>query len=186
MVSRMATLVLVVGMPGCGKGEFVAQAEQFGYSIMSLGDIVRKETLKRGGDVKDSGKTAIQLRTELGEAALAICALPYISENEKYLIDGIRSHAEVSLFTSRHDAVVVGIHASPQTRFDRLRSRGRADDPDSRETFDERDRRELGFGIGDAIALADHMLINEGGIGTFHESVREWLERTEHESEPYY
>ncbi len=182
----MATLVLVVGMPGCGKGEFVAQAEQFGYTVMSLGDIVRKETLKRGGNVKDSGGTAIRMREEMGKAALAICALPYISENEKYLIDGIRSHAEVSLFTSCHDAVVVGIHSSPETRFRRLRDRGRADDPDTRAAFDERDMRELGFGIGDAIALADHMLINEGGIGTFHESIREWLERTGHESEANY
>jgi dephospho-CoA kinase len=178
----MATLVLVVGMPGCGKGEFVAQAEQFGYEVLSLGDIVRKETLKRGEPVSESGRTAIRLREELGEAALAHCALPYISEEGKYIIDGIRSHAEVLLFKSQHNAIVVGIHTSPEERFRRLRGRGRADDPETRETFDERDARELGFGIGDAIALADHMLVNNRGIAAFHEIVREWLETSEHES----
>lgn len=176
----MAPLVLVVGMPGCGKGEFVSVAPAFGYRILSLGDIVRSEARRRGKDVKASGAVAVALREELGEAALALCALPHLQEGEKTLIDGIRSHAEVAAFKKVHDAVVVGIHASPATRYARLSARGREDDPRTWEAFAERDVRELGFGIGNAIALADTMIVNEGGVEDLHRAAETVLEGIDH------
>ncbi|HXZ98038.1 MAG TPA: hypothetical protein VED24_01585, partial [Candidatus Acidoferrum sp.] len=39
--------------------------------------------------------------------------------------------------------------------------RGRSDDPKSWQEFAERDARELGVGIGNVIALAQEMLVNE-------------------------
>ena len=58
--------------------------------------------------------------------------------------------------------VVIAIHSSPLTRFERLKMRGREDDSTSWDVFVERDLRELGFSIGYAIALADSMVVNEG------------------------
>ena len=57
--------------------------------------------------------------------------------------------------------MIVAVHASPRTRFSRLSTRGRRDDPKSWEEFVARDMKELGFGIGDVIALADVMVVNE-------------------------
>jgi len=59
---------------------------------------------------------------------------------------------------------VVAVHASPRTRYERLISRGRSDDPKNWEDFAERDLRELSVGIGNVIALAEEMLVNEGSV----------------------
>jgi hypothetical protein len=41
-----------------------------------------------------------------------------------------------------------------------LAKRARSDDPQSQDTFDERDKRELGVGISTSIALADESISN--------------------------
>jgi dephospho-CoA kinase len=69
--------------------------------------------------------------------------------------------AEVESLRRNHTVVVVAVHSSPKTRYERLAARGRSDDPMSWEEFVDRDARELGVGIGDVIALAQEMLINE-------------------------
>ena len=71
---------------------------------------------------------------------------------------------ELQEFQSKHEVVTVAIHASPKTRFQRLLSRKRSDDPKTWEAFFERDSRELNVGLGHVIALADLVLINEGTI----------------------
>ena len=43
-----------------------------------------------------------------------------------------------------------------------MSSRGRSDDPTTREKFEERDNRELGVGIGESIAIADETISNSG------------------------
>ena len=60
------------------------------------------------------------------------------------------------------EAVLLAIHASPQTRYKRLVQRQRSDDPTDFEAFMERDKRELGIGMGSVIAIAAYMIINEG------------------------
>ena len=55
----------------------------------------------------------------------------------------------------------MAVHASPARRYELLRERGRRDDPLSQEMFLERDLRELGVGIGSAIALADETVSNQ-------------------------
>jgi len=60
----------------------------------------------------------------------------------------------------------VAIHSSTETRYQRLKSRGRSDDPPNRQVFRERDRRELGFGMGDAIALSDYIILNYNSLDT--------------------
>jgi len=41
-----------------------------------------------------------------------------------------------------------------------LSARGRSDDPETREKFEERDNREIGVGIGESIAIADETISN--------------------------
>ena len=45
--------------------------------------------------------------------------------------------------------------------FERIRRRNRPGDPRTWEEFVARDMTELGFGIGNVIALADYMIVNE-------------------------
>jgi len=57
---------------------------------------------------------------------------------------------------------LLAIHASTGTRFDFLQKRGRSDDPQTQEHFEERDNRELGVGISNSIALSDYAISNIG------------------------
>ena len=59
---------------------------------------------------------------------------------------------------------IVAVHASPETRFTRLSNRRRSDDPNAWEVFHERDMRELSVGLGNVIAMAEQMIVNDTNV----------------------
>ena len=159
-------LICVTGMPGSGKSVVVRGiAEEFKFPVLSMGDVVREEARRRGvkNDLKSMMRFAKRLREELGPAAVAELTSRRIRNiNSKVVvIDGIRSLDEVTRFSEEGSVIIVAVHASPKTRFERLVRRGRPDDPDNWKDFRERDLKELSFGIGNVIALADVMIVNE-------------------------
>jgi len=85
------------------------------------------------------------------------------------LIDGSRSLAEIDHFRSvlGSDLKVIGISAAEDIRFRRLVARGREDDPSELEGFRTRDRRELSWGLGEALEHADITVSNNGTIEEF-------------------
>ncbi len=170
-------LVVTVGMPGSGKDELVKVAQELGLSVIKMGDLVRDETRRRGMALngQNIARVANEERERHGPSVWAKRAIPLIGET-KVLVDGCRGDQEVNVF--RHnfgDLTVVGIYASPETRFERLSRRGRGDDGMNLEDFSERDRRELKWGIGNAFVLADRMLINEGPLEEFRRQARDLL-----------
>jgi dephospho-CoA kinase len=161
----MLRIVAVTGMPGAGKSTASEALVKQGWRRVVMGDVIRNETKKRGlvPDAKNTGDVMRKLREERGESAVADLCLEEIlrSGSETVVIDGIRSMAEVQTFRKKAPVILVAVHASPARRFEFLKERGRSDDPMSREAFDRRDERELGVGIGNAIALADEVISNE-------------------------
>ena len=64
--------------------------------------------------------------------------------------------------------MLLAIHSSPDDSvFERLRERARFDAPKDWQEFQERDERELGWGFGSLIAMADHLIVNEGTLEEF-------------------
>ena len=171
-------LIVTVGMPGSGKDELIEVARGMGLATLKMGDLVRDETRRRGLALNNAnvGRIASEEREKHGPGVWAQRALPKLTET-RMLVDGCRSDGEVSVF--RHnfgDLFVLGIFASPETRYDRLSARKRSDDVDLQDFYD-RDRRELKWGIGAAFALADGMLVNEGSLDDFRRNARSMLER---------
>jgi len=163
-------IIIVTGMPGSGKSKIVREFERRGIPSVSLGDIVREETAKRGLELtkENVAKVSIRLRQELGQNAVAKLAVERVrsllEEHEVVVIDGVRSLDEVGTFRSAFPGeriVIVAVHTPPHLRFERLRARGRHDDPKTWEDFEERDWKELKFGIGNVIAMADYMVLND-------------------------
>ena len=168
--------VLVTGMPGSGKSIVVEEAVNLGIPVYVMGDVVREETLKRYGVVTPDlmVKTSKALREELGEEVIALRTIERVKPCEKLVvIDGVRSLREVEVFKKHGSVVVIAVHASPKTRFERLLRRKRPGDPSTYEEFYERDMTELRFGLGDVIALADYVVINEGDIKETKAKARE-------------
>jgi len=124
------------------------------------------------------------VRGEYGPAALVellkLRIESAIGQGRTVVLDGIRSPAEVERLRAIGPTRILAIHASPTTRYERLRLRGRPDDPHTPEELAERDRSELALGAGEVIALADDAIINEwlsaGGLGAAAAgSVARWL-----------
>jgi dephospho-CoA kinase len=160
-------LIGTAGMPGAGKDTIKRLVQRLGLPVVVMGDEVRAEARRKGMAItpENLGKVMLQMRREDGPAAVAKKCIPKIKaiSSSVVFVDGIRSLHEIEEFKKEFpDFRVLAVHASPKTRFKRLLRRGRRDDPRSWEGFLERDRRELRVGLGDVIATADYMVINEG------------------------
>jgi dephospho-CoA kinase len=163
-----------VGLPGSGKGEFASVARERGLPVVTMGDVVRAACRDRGLDpAEHHGEVARTLREEDGPLAIAERSLPMIraelEDHETVVVDGLRSGEEAARFEAAFGGsfLLVAITAPDETRAARLDLRGR-DDTEA-ETLADRDERELGFGMGEAIARADLAVGNGGPLETFHE-----------------
>jgi dephospho-CoA kinase len=177
-------VVGLVGMPGSGKSVVVETAQKLGYEIIVMGDVIREETRKRGLALnpKNIGAVMLDLRKKSGKGIIAEKCVPRIDRAEscKIIVDGLRSLHEAEVFKQRFSGfTLIAVHASPETRFSRLNRRGRSDDPDGWEIFRERDMRELSVGLGNGIAMAEFMIINEDDKNATQVDVAEVLARVE-------
>lgn len=171
----------IAGMPGAGKTLAAQVAKQMNFEVIVMGDVVREEAQKRGlaPNPENLGRLMLQMRREEGEAVIAKRCISKIGKTKSNLIviDGVRSLHEVEEFRRAFPKfIILAVHASPKTRFERLFKRRRSDDPNSWTVFVERDMRELNVGLGHVIALADHLIVNEGSKAEFVEKVKDFLE----------
>ena len=174
----------LAGMPGSGKSLVVDTARELGYAVVVMGDVVRQETLKRGLELtpQNVGKVMLELRVEAGNYVIAQKCIPKIEEqtSPKVLIDGLRSLHEADIFKEHFAKFsLIAVHASPETRFNRLSNRHRSDDPAEWNVFHERDMRELGVGLGNVIAMAQQIIVNDNSFEHVKAKVKESLERIE-------
>jgi dephospho-CoA kinase len=172
-----------VGMPGSGKGEVATVAEAAGIPVVTMGDVIRAACRDRGLDPADHhGEVAQALRDEGGPAAIAEASLPHVedalAESETVVVDGLRSPDEVALFREQFgdEFSILAVEASFETRADRLAERGRDATDADRERLRAREKRELGWGMGEVIEAADRRIENEDcSLAAFHTAVRDAL-----------
>ena len=175
----MMQVMGISGLPGSGKALVSEMATERGAIIVSMGDIIREEAKKRGESTKE---TAVNLRKEFGNdivSELTIKNIKKLEEDENnklIIIEGIRSLHEVEMFKENFsDFFILSIFANETLRFERLKIRNREDDSQDYEGFHKRDVTELGFGIGDVVALSDKLIINESDMESYREKVDEFL-----------
>jgi dephospho-CoA kinase len=177
-------IIGTVGLPGSGKGEAAAVAREEGIPVVTMGDVIREETRRRGLDpAEHHGEVAGALREEEGETAIADRCIPRVREvatdsGGVVLVDGLRSMAEVERFQEAFgdDFLLLSIEAPFETRAERLGARGREETDLDREKLRAREERELGFGMGAVMDAADVTIENVGSLGRFREQVRTILE----------
>ena len=170
-MSGSTKLILITGMSGSGKTTLADLFREDGFPVVTMGDVIRGLAAERGLEPTPEvlGSIARGIREMHGVNAVAVKCVEMLGgmEEEVVVIDGIRSLAEVDVFRGSFEGVLVAVHAAPEVRYERLRERGRSDDPRDFGAFRERDLRELGFSLGWAISLADQMLVNEGTLEGF-------------------
>lgn len=175
-------LIGITGMPGAGKTLVATYARRMGYPVVSMGDVIRAITQRRGlkPTPRNLGKIMLKIRREEGPAAVAKRCVSKIRKTPgpTVIVEGVRSLEEIEEFKkSFPHFTLVAIHCSPRIRFKRLHKRNRSDDPQLWAEFIERDLRELSVGLGSVIAMADYLIKNEGTKTQLQADVKTILKR---------
>ena len=171
----------VVGLPASGKGEFSHIAGAMGIPVIVMGDRIREAVDAAGLVPTDTnlGATATRLRQERGMDAIGKLCVPVIRQQTAplVLVDGIRGDAEVTLFRKEFPGfLLISIRSSFANRLSRVAARGRSDDFMTPGELRTRDARELGWGLGNALAQADRQIRNDGTLKEFSTAVRQLLD----------
>jgi dephospho-CoA kinase len=175
-------IIAFTGMPCSGKTEAVNIAKEMNIPVIRMGDVVWEEVKSRGLEQNDKnvGKIANQMRDEHGKdiwARRTVEKIKSLGKKECIIIDGIRNIEEIDIFKKELSDyfTVIAIDASPQIRQKRVLSRGRRDDSNNINDIKERDKRELGWGLGAVIVSADILITNEGSRKEFQEKIKDIL-----------
>ena len=156
-------LIVVTGMPAAGKNLAAQYAKKYHYPHFSTGDIVREEISRRGlnADAQTSAAVSTELRGTDGLGVTRMAVAEVLKQRaDVVFLEGIRSWPEVEWIRSKTPCTLVAVVAPRSMRLERIIQRGRADD--SADHFDQRDRREIEYGVAVCIALADAYVLNTG------------------------
>jgi dCMP deaminase len=170
----------VSGLNASGKGEVVTYLTQRSFYAHSLSDVLR--TVLKERDEPETRERMIELgrglRASEGPGALAQRLIPQLHADRNYVIDSIRHPAEVAALRGAGQRFrLLWVEADEAIRFERMRARGRAGDPETLAELQRLEGRELGSADPAAQqllavrALADDVLRNDGPIAELHEQL---------------
>jgi len=157
-------IICVIGLPGAGKSVFCSVSNELGFSVINMGDQIRKKIKKQGlsDDAKTLSEMMIKLRKENGRSAVAEICIPIIkkSQNKYIIIDGIRNIEEIKQFQKIGQVISILITNTTERRMNFLIERGRNDAPLDKKTFKKRDKNEINIGLNQVMKMADIIIDN--------------------------
>lgn len=178
----MTKILAFVGMPASGKSEAASVLRRKGVTVINMGDIIREEVVRRGLEPTDAntGGVGSDLREKEGRNAVAKRCIPKIRDAKADFIgiDGVRSVPEVELFKEAfgNDFTLVSVDSPLELRFSRVLARKRSDDMKDISALKARDERELGWGMGEAMEIADLVIDNTGTLEEFNDKITALME----------
>jgi dCMP deaminase len=176
-------IIGLTGKNGSGKGEVARYLQDRGFVYYSLSDVLREEAAKEQQQVTRDILVALgnRLRSEHGPSVLAEKVFNRLDPEKNYVIDSIRHPSEVQVFRRRTDFMLALVKAPERLRFERLRQRGRENDPRTFEDFqaleakEAQSKTESDQQLDKAIALHDTILENTGPLKMLHDKVKDVL-----------
>ena len=180
---KAMNVFILVGLQLSGKSSHGHRLrEEKGIPMVETGHAVYHELKRQNLVVNDKNTTKVIVEL-LAREPTAFAQTILDSEKEKYegsnclILNGVKSPAEVKYAQNRFgtkNVKVLGFHANQKTRFsrvvnpDRFKVSGQflektQEDQDLAkwENFKSRDIREIGLGIGNALACANEMICTE-------------------------
>jgi dCMP deaminase len=181
----MAAMIIgVAGRNGAGKGELVKFLEARSFDVLSLSDVIREELAARG--VSETRERMIEvgqaMRRLAGPGALAQSLVRQLQPDRNYAIDSVRHPVEVEILRNcGQEFRLVWVDAKLETRFERIRARGRSGDPQSVAELEALEERERGSDDPNAQQLAaveqlaDLRLMNDASLDELHRQLQSWV-----------
>ncbi|MDI6757664.1 MAG: AAA family ATPase [Endomicrobiia bacterium] len=141
-----------------------------GFAHYSLSDVLRDELKRRGKEITRANllETGVDLRTKRGFGVLAELAVEKCRKTpgrENFAITSIRHPDEIRRLAAESDFFLLNLTAPPEIRFERLKNRGREQDPRTFEEFTAFEQKESategpGQQLGICAAMADFTVDN--------------------------
>ncbi|OQA58192.1 MAG: hypothetical protein BWY42_00154 [Candidatus Omnitrophica bacterium ADurb.Bin277] len=176
-------IIGLTGKNGSGKGEAASFLKERGFHYYSLSDALREEAGKRNLEICRDSLVALgnELREKEGPGCLAERIFAKLDPEKHYVIDSIRHPSEVQVFRRRSNFTLIRIHAPERLRFERLKQRGRENDPKAWEDFLVLEAKEAGSEtktdqqLDQTLGLADLQIDNNGPLKEMHEKLKHVL-----------
>jgi dephospho-CoA kinase len=159
----------LVGPIASGKGTVAHILEKKGNKLTSLSDRIREEIKKRGlsetrQTLQDVGN---DLRKKYGDGVLAERTSQRYKNETRLAIDSVRNPEEIRVLKKYFDAIIIGVTASREKRWELVNKRKRKGDVTTWEEFLEKDKKEFGKRlhsqqVGECLKMSDFILKNEG------------------------
>lgn len=176
-------IIGLTGKNGAGKGEVASFLKERGFQYYSLSDALREEAQRRGSEITRDVLVALgnELREKEGPGCLAERIFAKLDPEKHYVIDSIRHPSEVQVFRRRSNFKLLKINAPEKLRFERLKQRGRENDPRDWEAFvkleekESKSKNKTDQQLDQTIALADLQVDNNGPLKELFEKVKQIL-----------
>jgi len=177
-------IIAFTGMPCSGKTEAVEVAKMLDLPVIRMGDMVWEEVKKQGLELNDEnvGTIADSMRKKHGKniwAKRTIDKITSLNITDKIIVDGVRNIEEVNLFKKElsNNFILIAITTSDEERKKRSLLRQRRDDSNNLKKIEERDKREIRWGIRELISTADIIISNENSINDFRREIKDVLKK---------
>lgn len=167
-----AKIIGLAGMPFSGKTVVSETLQELGYTQFKMGDVVRDKMREKDIEINNQNlrEYGTKLRQENGRGHIAeLCREPLdelLDQNEKVVIDGLRSPESLKVFSRRFGDkfTSIGILVSPGVRYRRSEGSDRDredDDLNGMKDFRWRDKKEIEYGQAETIVLTEYYLVNQ-------------------------
>jgi len=178
---------MIIGLTGTkasGKGIIAEILKEKGFVYSSTSDRVREEAEARkiiNYVIKDLQDIGNDLRERFGTDILVKRTLKKLKDAKDSVIDGIRNLGEIEEL-KKQGAIIIGVDAPQEQRFERILKRGRQSDPKDLKGFLKMEKRDLGEGeknsgqqTAKCIEAADYKIMNNGTLEELKQKIEYFL-----------
>src|SRR4030095_6143520 len=173
---------MIIGLTGencAGKSTVAEYLMKKGFYYYSLSDIIREEVKAEGKSVTRENliKKGNELREKFGPGILGAKMAQKVQKDKNYVIDSIRNPAEVEELKKLGRFFLFYITAPADVRFERIKSRGREEDPNTYEAFIQIEKLEMENAektkqnLKGTFVLAYKKIINESEFNELHDKI---------------
>lgn len=173
---------MIIGLTGencAGKSTVSEYLMKKGFYYYSLSDVIREELKATGKPITRENliEEGNALRKKFGPGVLGTKIAQMLQKDKNYVIDSIRNPEEVRELKKLGGFFLFYVNAPDEVRFDRIKSRGREEDPRTYDAFVRIEKMEMENAektkqnLKGTFALADKALPNDGDLNELHEKV---------------